>query len=295
MSLLSVHRPSWELSILVETRDAPLPNLDRMSGLPLGLPRELWPACGECGAPLAFIGQFACDPSRLPGATPSSVVYAFLCDNQETFQRCHMWQLEPLQQRIGRAIVCEPPSLTFTEPPPGLPVRPRLGLVAMSWTTATEDSVEPEVDWEYLDDEARTTMQRREFLEASTRIGGRPRWLQEPFFQNDRERPERYQHVAGWDSYVPVATRLFESTWMQSEVAQVQAKATRYLDVQRRIAGWELDLRVFNNLGYVLIDGTMVRLDADGVSTVHTSLAGGRLYLLADTFAGGFELYYIGR
>jgi hypothetical protein len=39
----------------------------------------------------------------------------------------------------------------------------------------------------------------------------------------------------------------------------------------------------------------MIRRDPDGISTVGTSLDSGTLYLLADTFAGGFELHYIGR
>jgi len=289
------HRPRWELSLLVETHTKPLPILDRVSGLPLGLPAELWPVCEICHTPLAFIGQFANDPQRLAGPTPKSVVYGFLCANPETTLQCHIWQLEPLQQKIGRAIVVEPRELTFTAAPSGLPESPSIGLVAMDWTSAPDVDPAPRDDWDYLDEATKDGIRRQDWLATATRIGGRPCWLQDPFFQNDRERPERYQHRAEWRAYVPVPTQLHESSWLSAAVARVTEQGARSLDSELAIAGWNVIVRAFTSPDYVLLDGTMIRRERDGISTVATSLDSGTLYLLADTFEGGFELYYIGR
>jgi hypothetical protein len=290
-----VHQPRWDLSILVETRETPLPILDRMSGLPLGFPAELWPACEVCHAPLAFIGQFACDPARLVGPSPKSVVYAFLCANPQTRLECHLWQLEPRQQKIGRAVVVEPKAFTFTPAPGGLPTTPAIGLVAVEWTSAHDEEPPANDDWDYLDEAAKEAIRRHDFLLNATRIGGRPRWRQDPFFQNDREHPERFEHRAEWLSYVPVPTQLRESAWLGEQVARVKTERVRYLDSELRVAGWGLKVRAFDSPDYVLLDGTMIRREPDGISTVDTSLDSGTLYLLADTIAGGFELYYIGR
>lgn len=295
---VAVHRPNWELSILVETRDAPLPILDRVSGLPLGLPADLWPACESCRAPLAFIGQFACDPARIEGPSRNAVLYAFLCANPKTASLCHRSQLEPGQQEIGRLVIAEPRELSFTEPPRGLPSGPRLGLVAQSWTDGEDEHEQQSLpeDWDYLDEDAKAAVRRQNFLDHATRIGGQPVWRQEPSFQNDRERPERYRYRAEWSHSVPVRTRLHEADWYKAEVARAQSQRARYIDVQRRIASWDLQIRAFAaQPGYALIDETMVRRDADGVSTVSTSLTGGSLYLISDTVSRAFELYYIGR
>jgi hypothetical protein len=217
------------------------------------------------------------------------------CANPETKLKCHLWQLEPLQQKIGRAIVVEPKELTFTPAPSGLPKTPAIGLVAMEWTRARDEEPTANDDWDYLDEAAKEVIRRRDFLLYSTRIGGRPCWLQDPFFQNDPERPERYEHRAEWLSYVPVPTQLRESAWLGEQVARVKTQRVRYLDSELRVAGWTLKVRASDSPDYVLLDGTMIRRERDGISTVHTSLESGTLYLLADTFAGGFELYYIGR
>jgi hypothetical protein len=84
-------------------------------------------------------------------------------------------------------------------------------------------------------------------------------------------------------------------TAIGEQVARVKTEHVRYLDSELRVAGWGLKVRAFDSPDYVLLDGTMIRRDPDGISTVATSLDSGTLYLLADTFAGGFELYYIGR
>jgi hypothetical protein len=291
----TVHRPRWELSILVETRDAPLPLLDRMSGLPLGLPAELWPPCEICQKPLAFIGQFACDPARLVGPAPKSVLYAFLCHNPLNQLECHYWQLEPQQQKIGRTVVVEPEELTFTPAPSGLPVPPAIGLVAMEWTSTLDAEPPPDEDWDYLDEAARDVIRRRDALLHSTRIGGRPCWLQEPEFQNDRARPARYEHRAEWVSDALVPTELQQSAWLLAQVARVKQGRVRHLGSELKLAGWDLKLRAFDTPNYLLLDDTRIRRDSDGISTVGTSLRSGTLYLVADTFAGGYELYYIGR
>src|SRR6185295_2438347 len=109
---LPVRRPRWQLSLMVETAAAPLPILDRMSGLPLGLPAACWPICEECGRPMAFIGQLAnIAPPAPPAGRP--VVYAFLCVNPETSLACHRWAVEPKLRRITHAVVAapEPPAL----------------------------------------------------------------------------------------------------------------------------------------------------------------------------------------
>jgi hypothetical protein len=295
---LAVHRPNWELSILVETRDAPLPILDRVSGLPLGLPAELWPACNSCGTPLTFIGQFACDPARIEGPSRNAVLYAFLCANPKTLSDCHRSQLAPGQQEIGRVVMAEPRELSFTEPPSGLPAALRLGLVARGWTDGEDKSEResPPEDWDYLDEDAKAAVRRRNFLDHATCIGGYPVWLQEPSFQNDRERPERYRHRAEWCHSVPVRTRLHDVDWFKAEVERARSQRAPHLDVRRRIGGWDLQIRAFAaQPGYALINGTIVRRDADGMSTVSTSLASGTLYLISDTVTGAFELYYIGR
>lgn len=169
-------------------------------------------------------------------------------------------------------------------------------MVALEWTTAVEEGPADD-DWDYLDEAARDAVRRRDALLNATRIGGHPCWLQDPSFQNDRERPERYEHRAEWVSNALVPTALRESPWLGAQVARVKAEGVRHLDSEVHVAGWDLKIRAFDSPDYVLLDGTLVRRDriGDGFSTVGTSLGSGTLYLLADTFGGGFELYYIGR
>src|SRR5579872_3751921 len=78
---LSVWLPIWKLACIypIEQRGV----LDRM-GAPRGLPRDQWPRCKLCAAPMTFLGQFAHDPERLDLGSPGRVLYAFVCTNPET-------------------------------------------------------------------------------------------------------------------------------------------------------------------------------------------------------------------
>ena len=318
---LEFHRPGWELSILLEERSRPLPVLDRMSGLPLGLPAELWPTCDECKQPMAFVGQFGHAERRIsiavPGAAPSGpgVAYAFLCDNPLTSLKCHMWQLEPLQRVNGRVIVCQPESIAaFTEPPSALPTLPPLGMLATAWRVGADEVPDDHVEIlrygfhktrdAYPGSEpqpapAMTPAEKEAAYEAEwhsgrTKIGGKPTWLQDPRFQNDPDRPFRYVYEAQWSCYEVTSGRIFEQPWVDTDRERARAATTRYFDSQVKIAGWPFNLRTFANPDAVNIDDTGFYRRKDGTAKLNTHESG-CLYLLRDTLTAGFELFYIGR
>jgi hypothetical protein len=305
---LPLRRPRWQLSVLVEAGGPPLPVLDRASGFPLGLPQRLWPLCGECRAAMTFVGQFA------DLASSGRVIYAFLCTNPQTSLRCQRWVVEPGQQHVARAVVAEPTRLEqFTAPPSPLPVLPGPGLVAAGWDI--EDDEVPNAIAESLihglhttrpsfpveashdadpDDPARDDLRERRALDARTKIGGVPTWLQDPFFQTDPENAKRYRYRAQWSDWDFAAGGFFELPWVVAEIARAGRNGSRYVDSQQELQGRSVAVRAFADASYVLLDDAMIRKQDRGVLLM-TSLGSGRLYLLEDSVGGGYALYYIGR
>jgi len=146
---LPVSRPNWELSLAVESRAAPLPILNRMSGAPLGLPDDRWPFCEICARAMSFIGQLDASVLRPGGAGGAPfVVFAFLCTNPETSGECHMYALEPRQQKNGRIVMAEAAApFRFASAPASLPARPYPGLVATSFTQGDDEVDDADVDF----------------------------------------------------------------------------------------------------------------------------------------------------
>jgi hypothetical protein len=143
------------------------------------------------------------------------VLYAFLCKNPKTLLKCGLSAGVAGNDDGAHAVVIVPVAKrpeAPTEPPQPLPHAAKPGLVALSWTRGTE-SVANEVARDALiyglhstrpDWPEGTHEESGDKQLGTTKIGGRPAWIQDPWFQSDRADGMRWRYVAQWSDAVEV-------------------------------------------------------------------------------------------
>jgi hypothetical protein len=177
-------------------------SLDRVGGLPIGLPDERWPHCGLCERPLAFIGQLTHDDERLDLGREGRVLYAFLCKNIES-PECGYSAGVPGNEDGAHAIVLvDSPGAKQAEAPAGLDALAE-DLVVSAWRKETETAADDLVDFLLYGAHAERPAPPIGWLSKShhwggMKIGGVPAWIQDPVHNDTRPDSKHYRCVAQW-------------------------------------------------------------------------------------------------
>ncbi|MGE0323690.1 MAG: hypothetical protein AB7K71_04350 [Polyangiaceae bacterium] len=272
MKTLLAHNPIWELELLCADQDH-RHALDRVGGAPWGLPLEVWPDCGSCKEPLTFIGQWQHAEGRLDLGGAGTVLYSFLCTNTETMMECHMHAVEPGGDVIARVVLVENAVATPTIHPK-LEARPGASVVVTGWKEEGESALSRPA--------------------PTTRIGGRPAWIQDPYFQ-PQDDPWRYRCVAQWTPDVVLAHQRIQSepAFLELEDERTRTDA-RVLERTITIGhGTALARTLGKRCG--AIDGSFFNTTPEGGTRLSTPLESGVLSLLVDERSGEFCLQYFGR
>ena len=78
---MTLHLPIQQLGVLLP----PQQKLeDKFGGLPWGFPRERWPKCRHCNAPMNLLAQLSHHSRRLNLGKKGRILLAFQCDTAET-------------------------------------------------------------------------------------------------------------------------------------------------------------------------------------------------------------------
>jgi uncharacterized protein YwqG len=171
------------------------PSREKLGGLPFGLPPEMYPKCGECGALMALLAQFLHHDERLNLGKENRILFVFQCNYDGG---CTTWEPD---SGANACFVAEPESLTrkTEKPPDGNIVLEKEYLIA-GWQEH-DDGISVEEGKLFLDDDGYDEIndaKPKEFFEKiveATRLGGVPSWLQFP------ETPEgRWKFVGQLDS-----------------------------------------------------------------------------------------------
>jgi hypothetical protein len=152
-------------------------NLDRLGGLPFGLPATLWPKCKECGGSQSLIAQFAHDQARIDLGRAGRVLFVFQCDHDPGM--CESWEKF---SGANACLVVEPEQLTNSiTPPPDDEPPPNPEWTIVEWQTA-DDGVPANLKEAALDSAGLESIPDAawETITADTRLGGIPFWIQSP-------------------------------------------------------------------------------------------------------------------
>lgn len=293
---LAAHEPIWELELLcADARQRSI--LDRVGGVPWGLPREKWPRCESCEMPLTFVGQWQHVEGRFDLGGCGSVLYAFLCTNEDTMMECHMNAVEPGSDAISRVVVVE----NVTAEPTyhaGFEQSPTASVVAIGWNERQESAplelldaelfgLHPDRGWPNSEIESESRV-------GITRLGGRPIWIQDPYFQPIDD-PHRFRCVAQWMPHVVLAHQN-----IQTQPAFVALETERQRNDARML---ERTIALGQGVAFVrtiggrcgAVNGSFFNTTPENGTRLSTPLQSGVLSLLADQRSGGFCLQYFGR
>lgn len=160
--------PIWSIN---RPGTARLATAAKLGGDPLGFPAKRWPECAQCGAAMAFLGQFAHGPhlERIPSG---HTLYLFKCEGPDV---CEFW--DP-NAGANACLLLANATLTEDPTPAPMPDTRLLELWAAGWrgaddgiSTALEPYYYDERFWD-LPDELATP---HDFV-STTKSGGVPYW-----------------------------------------------------------------------------------------------------------------------
>ena len=150
---------------------------DKLGGLPWGLSPKLWPVCRDCGKSQSLIAQFLHHPERLDLGRPGRVLSVFICNHDPGM--CETWDGG---SGANACFITEPEDMIFgaTAAPQDSPILESEARI-VEWLDR-EDGI--------AEDDAHKFFRAAEFYELpeteldkpswSTRLGGVPRWIQDP-------------------------------------------------------------------------------------------------------------------
>jgi hypothetical protein len=151
--------------------------MEKLGGLPRGLPSEAWPKCAECGGAQSLLAQFIHDPERLDLGRAGRVLFVFQCANNPGM--CATWEAS---SGANACFVVEAEQLTSTQSP-GPPNAPPLDneVLVVGWHMR-DDGIPGSISACFLDEEAYVELADDVLKPVtwSTRLGGVPRWIQNP-------------------------------------------------------------------------------------------------------------------
>jgi hypothetical protein len=151
------------------------PARERLGGLPFGLPAEEWPICTDCGRSQSLLAQFNHHRTRLDLGREGRVLFVFQCAHDPGL--CSTWEAF---SGANACFVIDPEALgsQTTERPKDRP--PTDHAVSIVGWVEREDGLDDETVAAFQSDDAFCALPDdvRRRLTWSTRLGGRPRWLQ---------------------------------------------------------------------------------------------------------------------
>lgn len=158
MSTPLAYIPSLSLS-----RQPGEPNLDKLGGLPEGLPPRLWPVCRECDNPMTLCAQLDHAEPRLDLGRAGRRLFVFQCEEPESAGSCETWEQD---SGANAAFIVEPEDLLDGPTLTPHPTTPILAEVRIQAWVLFEEQVERDRGNEYG------------VHRFDTRVGGEPAWVQ---------------------------------------------------------------------------------------------------------------------
>lgn len=167
--------------------------IEKLGGMPWGLPVEKWPICKDCGKAQSLLAQFAHHSERLDLRRAGRVLFVFQCDNYPS--GCSTWDAK---SGANSCFVLEPEELTeATTPIPADSPEPMLEARVSGWMEK-EDGIDPNLAGDFLEDKTYLQLPEEVIDKCSTgtRLGGVPSWIQSP----DEAPPNPWRYVGQLDS-----------------------------------------------------------------------------------------------
>lgn len=171
--------------------------VDKLGGLPWGMPSDLWPMCKACTKPQSLLAQFSHHDQRLDLGKPGRILYVFQCNHNPGI--CETWEggsganacfvLEP--EEIAHQYATLPDSETFVE----------TEAFIAQWTEQ-EDEIDPILKPSFFKEDRYWSLadSEREKPSMMTKLGSVPWWTQSP-----NEAPEEnwrfVAQIASWYSF----------------------------------------------------------------------------------------------
>ena len=158
--------------------------MEKLGGLPFGLPTEMYPTCKECRKPMSLLAQFIHHEERLNLGKNGRVLSAFQCNNMASdFSVCPNWNAD-----LGANVcfIVEPENLSdrFAKSPEEKIVLENEFLIT-GWQEM-DDGISEEESLFFLDVKKYDAMNdetAKKFcgnLVDGTKLGGVPVWIQYP-------------------------------------------------------------------------------------------------------------------
>ena len=171
--------------------------LEKLGGLPEGLPAERHPRCAQCGGAMTLIALFEHHPDRLPLGREGRRLYIFMCDVDPG--ACSSWEID---SGANACLVVEPEDVDPSSPGEvaGAPVLEEA--VITGWT-GCDDGVDEGLRAQFFSDDAYFGSGEDpglpedviEQVAMETKLGGVPSWV-----QGAGEGPEDWDFLGQIDS-----------------------------------------------------------------------------------------------
>jgi len=157
--------------------------VEKLGGLPWGLPLDRWPLCRECGNPQNHLATFVHHAERLDLGKEGRAVLIFQCGHSPNETDCETSEAASGANAVVFLDASEIGGALTEAPAPG--AMKEIEMRVAGWTEQ-HDLVTPEVEASFYSavgfwdepDEARQTIE--DSIEDGTRLGSVPRWVQEP-------------------------------------------------------------------------------------------------------------------
>ena len=151
--------------------------MEKLGGLPNGLPIELWPNCKVCGKAQSFLAQMQHHPDRLNLGRHGRVLFVFQCDHDPGM--CESWDIDA---GANACLVIEPEKLSYIEtaiPYDNPPVENSVDIIG--WLTK-EDGISSKIRHAFFNEDQYDALDHNIIEKATfqTRMGGVPAWIQSP-------------------------------------------------------------------------------------------------------------------
>jgi len=150
-------------------------NVERLGGVPFGLPLEKWPKCAECGGSQTLLAEFRHDPERLNLGREGRVLFVFQCAHDPGM--CATWEAF---SGANACFVLEPEELGDRETPAPADRPPEDPGVAITAWQARDDEVAAADAPAYFEERAYNALGEAGWRKPtfSTRLGSVPTWIQ---------------------------------------------------------------------------------------------------------------------
>lgn len=174
--------------------EAEAPPVERLGGVPFGLPSDYWPPCADCGKSQSLIAQFAHHPERLPLGRDGRMLFVFQCNHDPGM--CETWDQN---SGANAAFVLEPEALNGGEsalPADAPPSDP--AMLVTGWD-AQDDGLTAEQAAAFFSEAGMATLDD-DLLDQErydrTQLLGVPCWIQSP-----DEAPQGWRFLGQIGSY----------------------------------------------------------------------------------------------